>query len=83
MAVIWIGSPVLPIASLVISVIMLSIGRDQEVDAEDGADAGEGRGHARQRMAADADERRRAERDQDEVAGVGGDARQHADEDRG
>ena len=56
----------------------------QDVDAEDRADAGEARrpcpaSGCRPTLS----ERRRAERDEDQVAGVGGDAREHADEDRG
>ena len=47
---------------------MLSIGRDQHVHAEDRPDAGEGGGHPGERVAAHAQERRGAERDEDEVA---------------
>ena len=49
--------------------------RDQEVHAEARGDAGERGRDAGQRVAADALEGRGAERDQHEVAGVGGDAR--------
>ena len=48
------------------------------VDAEDRADAREARRHPGQRVASDAHERRRPERHEDQVAGVGRDARQDA-----
>ena len=56
--------------------------RQDEVDAEDRADAGEAGGHAGSGCRPDARERGGAERDQDQVAGVGRDAREHADHDQ-
>ncbi len=56
-------------------------GRDEQVDAEPAGHAGEGRRHAGERIAADAVERSCAERDQHQVAGVRGDARDHAEAD--
>ncbi len=52
--------------------------RDDQVHAEHRGDAGERRRQSRDRMAAQAQEGGRAQRDQHQVAGVGGDARQHA-----
>ena len=54
--------------------------RDQ-VDREDGSHAGETGRHAGYWMASDAQERGCAERDEDQVSGVGRDARQRPDED--
>ena len=54
--------------------------RDQEVDAEARRDAREGRRDARQRMTADAQERDGPEGYQHQVAGVGGDAREDAEQ---
>jgi hypothetical protein len=56
-------------------------GRDEEVDPEARGDAGERRRDPGQRIAPDALERDRPERDQHEVAGIGGDARDHAEQD--
>ncbi len=55
--------------------------RDQEVDAEAGGDARERGRHPGERVAADALERSRTQGYQHEVPGVGGDAREDADED--
>ena len=55
--------------------------RDQEVHAEARRDACEGGGDAGERMAADAQERRGPEGYQHEVAGIGGDARDDAEQD--
>ncbi len=54
---------------------------DEDVDAEDGGDRGEGRGQAGKGMAAHAQVGRGAERDEDQIAGIGRDARDDADED--
>ena len=56
-------------------------GDDEEVDEEGGGDGGEGEGEAREGVAPDADEGGAGQRDEDEVAGVGGDAGDDADED--
>ena len=69
------------IASLVTSVSRPSSGVIRTLTAKPALDAGVGGGEPGERVAADAEERRRGERDQDQVAGVGGDARQPADED--
>ena len=53
--------------------------RDQHVDGEHGADARVGGGEPGERMSAEAEERSRPERDQDEVAGIAGDAREDAE----
>ena len=55
---------------------------DQDVHRERAGDAGERSGQTRQRMPADAQEAPRRQWDQHQVAGVGGDARQDADEDQ-
>ena len=54
--------------------------RHQQVDAETACDTGERGGHAGERMPADAQEGRGPERDEHEIAGVGGDARDDAEE---
>ena len=54
--------------------------RDQQVDPERRADAGEAGRQTGQRVPAHAVEGGRRQRDQDQVAGVGGDARQDADQ---
>ena len=67
-------------ASLVISVSTASMGAMRMFTPKPAADAGEGRRHAGQRMSPDAEECGRTQRDEHEVAGVGGDAGYHADE---
>ena len=52
------------------------------VDTEDRADTGEARGHPGERVASDAHEGRCPERHEDQVTGVGRDARQDAHEDQ-
>ena len=68
------------IASLVISVMMPSVGAISTLTPKAGADAREAGRQPGQRMAPDAHEGGGAERDEDQVAGVGGDAREDADE---
>ena len=69
------------IASFVISVTRLSIGVIRTLTAKTALDPGVGGGEPGERMAPEAEERRRPEGDQDQVAGVARDAREHADQD--
>ena len=55
---------------------------DEHVDQEHGGHAGEGGGDAGDRMAPDGEECRGAQRDEHQVAGIRGDARQDADDRR-
>ena len=70
------------IDSSVISVIIASDGERIRFDAEDRPHAGEGGRHAGERMTSDAREGGRAERHEDQVAGVGRHAREDPDQDQ-
>ena len=69
-------------ASLVISVIIASMGTRMRLTPKIEPTPAKHAAMPGERMPADAQERGGAERDEDQVAGVGGDARQHADEDQ-